>query len=205
MKLTYEEFCEKILEYLRENKDWVILTDWISEEEEETRHDRGQSAAANLAASENLIEMEMEKGPFYEYLTISADVLYEMYGRDGWAAVTGAIDRRTRGQGRALRRAQAEDYTKWLDDDGRALYGELREIRASFAAQKQLPPYFICVNRALYEMCREQPLTKEDLKSVYGIGEKSAEAYGDAFISKIREFTGGHKRTMVLEYAAAKA
>ena len=33
-----------------------------------------------------------------------------------------------------------------------------------------------------------------------GIGEKSAEAYGEAFVSKILEFTGGRRRPMVLDH-----
>ena len=202
MKLTYEEFCDKILIYLRENQNWVILTDWVSIcEGEEWNH---PATAADLAASENLIELECEKGAFYEYMTIAADLLYKVYTQDGWAAVVNSVDEKMRRVQRKGRRFQGEDYLKWLDDEGKALYGELREVRSAFAAQKQLPPYFICVNRTLYEMCREQPLSKEELKQVYGIGEKSAEEYGDAFIGKIREFTGGTKKTLVLEYAGTE-
>ena len=198
MKLKYEDFCEKVLGHLRKNRDWVILTDWIRDGEGEEDH--SPATAGDLIESGGMIELEYESGPFYEFMTIGAESLYDIYLQDGWRAVTEAVDARTKARGGENRRGQMEDYTKWLDDEGRALYRELRQIRSSFAAKRQLPPYFICVNRALFEMCREQPFTKEELREVYGIGEKSAEAYGEAFVSKILEFTGGRRRPMVLDH-----
>ena len=198
MKLNYEDFCERVLRHLRKNRDWVILTDWIKDGEGEEDHT--PATAAELIESGSMIEMEFESGPFYEFLTIGAEALYDMYLQNGWGAVTEAIDRRTKARAGTNRRWQGEDYTKWLDDDGKALYRELRQIRSSFAAKRQLPIYCICGNKTLFNLVLQQPFTKEELREVYGFGEKSTEAYGDAFVKKILDFTGGRRRQMILDY-----
>ena len=57
--------------------------------------------------------------------------------------------------------------------------------------KKQVPPYIIFTNRTLYEMCRIQPATMEELLFVYGVGEKNSKEYGQEFLDAIKDFTKG--------------
>ena len=65
--------------------------------------------------------------------------------------------------------------------------------------KKQVPAYIIFTNRTLYEMCRIQPATMEELLFVYGVGEKNSKEYGQEFLDAIKDFTKGGK--LILEKA----
>ena len=46
-------------------------------------------------------------------------------------------------------------------------------------------------NRTLYEMCCHQPGTMEELRALYGVGEKNSQEYGQSFLEEILEFKSG--------------
>ena len=142
---------------------------------------------------EDFIELEQEKGPFYEFMTISVNRLFFSYMEEGWDAVCRDLEKFTRRENRGVRRTRGIDYEARLNEEGTALYRKLRELRSRIAAKKQLPPYFVFMNRSLYEMCCRQPSTMEELRGIYGVGEKNSKEYGEEFLMEIGKYTGGVK------------
>ena len=149
--------------------------------------------AADTAADwpEDFIELEQEKGPFYEFMTISVSRLYFAYMEEGWDATLRDLEKFTRRENRGVRRARGIDYEARLNEKGVILYRKLRELRGRIAAKKQVPPYIVFMNRSLYEMCCRQPATMDALRAIYGVGEKNSREYGEMFLDEIAEFTGG--------------
>ena len=157
----------------------------------------GLSAADAYDWPEDFIELEQEKGPFYEFMTISVNRLYFAYMEEGWDATLRDLEKYTRRESRAAKRTRGIDYEARLNEEGAALYGKLRELRSRLAAKKQLPPYFVFMNRSLYEMCCRQPSTMEELRGIYGVGEKNSGEYGEMFLEEIRMYTGGCRRQLM--------
>jgi ATP-dependent DNA helicase RecQ len=89
-----------------------------------------------------------------------------------------------------------------LTSKGFELFEKLREVRFQLAKEEKMPPYIISSDKTLIDMCVKQPFNKEEMLQVSGIGEHKYEKYGEAFISAIREFTGGRKG--VLSYEEGK-
>ena len=129
-------------------------------------------------------------------MTISINRLYFSYMEEGWDAVRSNLEKYTRRDDRGARRNRGIDYEARLTPEGVALYRKLRELRGRIAMSKQLPPYFIFMNRSLYEMCCRQPDSMEELLELYGVGEKNSSEHGEEFLEEIRKFTGGKKRQL---------
>ena len=186
--MQYEEFRNAVLGLLEEDKEWSVHAEW-------------QEVPAVLTCGDDLpaedfIELEQEKGPFYEFMTISINRLYFSYIEEGWDAVCRDLEKFTRRDSHGARRTRGIDYEARLNEEGALLYKKLRELRSRIAAKKQLPPYFVFMNRSLYEMCCRQPSTMEELRGIYGVGEKNSMEYGEEFLKEIGEYTGGVKVQM---------
>lgn len=78
-----------------------------------------------------------------------------------------------------------------LTSKGLELFDILREFRLSLAREEGVPPYIICSDKTLTDMCIKLPMNKQEMLNVNGIGESKYEKYGERFIGKLREFTGG--------------
>ena len=68
------------------------------------------------------------------------------------------------------------------------LYEILRDVRKSLADLHDVPPFRIFPNRSLREMARMKPRSADDMRYVYGVGERRLERYGKAFLDAIREY-----------------
>ena len=86
-----------------------------------------------------------------------------------------------------------------LTEKGRALFEELRKLRAKLAGERSIPPYMVASDKTLRDMCIRIPLTAEEMLKVNGMGTRKLEQYGNPFLEKIREVTGGKTDS----YAAA--
>ena len=71
--------------------------------------------------------------------------------------------------------------------DGDSLYERLRAVRTELAREQGVPPYIICSNATLEDMCRVHPRTAEELLDVSGIGESKARRYGERFLAVLLE------------------
>jgi ATP-dependent DNA helicase RecQ len=71
---------------------------------------------------------------------------------------------------------------------GDPLFEALRGLRRDLAQQQGVPPYVIFHDSVLREMATTRPASPDDLGRLGGIGTRKLEAYGDAFLSVIRQF-----------------
>ena len=63
----------------------------------------------------------------------------------------------------------------------------IRRWRFEKAKEIKKPAYIILSNASLVDLATRQPLTREELLSIYGIGEKKVEQFGDEIIQIIKE------------------
>ncbi len=75
-----------------------------------------------------------------------------------------------------------------LNELGAALFEKLRSVRTELAAEKSVPPYIICSDKTLKDMCAKLPRDKEQLADVYGMGEQKIQNYGEAFVTAVSSF-----------------
>ena len=75
-----------------------------------------------------------------------------------------------------------------LNELGAALFEKLRSVRTELAAKKSVPPYIICSDKTLKDMCAKLPRDKEQLADVYGMGEQKIQNYGEAFVTAVNSF-----------------
>lgn len=75
-----------------------------------------------------------------------------------------------------------------LNELGIALFEKLRSVRTGLAAEKSVPPYIICSDKTLKDMCAKLPRDKEQLADVYGMGEQKIQNYGEAFVTAVNSF-----------------
>lgn len=90
-----------------------------------------------------------------------------------------------------------------LNSKGLELFNRLRELRLLLAKDEGMPPYIICSDKTIIDMCVKQPFTKEEMLNVNGIGENKFSRYGNEFIHAVKEFTGGQKQALSYESAEA--
>ena len=72
-----------------------------------------------------------------------------------------------------------------LNELGAALFEKLRSVRTELAAEKSVPPYIICSDKTLKDICAKLPRDKEQLADVYGMGEQKIQNYGEAFVTAV--------------------
>lgn len=76
------------------------------------------------------------------------------------------------------------------------LYEILRDIRKTIADEEDVPPFQIFPNRTLKEMATRLPRTREQLLTVYGVGEHKVSRYGARFLEAIGAYAD-HRQTVV--------
>ena len=82
-------------------------------------------------------------------------------------------------------RRRTRDRAEALPDD--PLFDALRAKRRELAQAGNVPPYVIFHDSVLREMASLKPTSRAALAQISGIGARKMEAYGDAFLSVIRE------------------
>lgn len=75
-----------------------------------------------------------------------------------------------------------------LNELGVAPFEKLRSVRTELAAEKSVPPYIICSDKTLKDICAKLPRDKEQLADVYGMGEQKIQNYGEAFVTAVNSF-----------------
>lgn len=190
--MDYVVFRKTVLEWVSGGEGWSVNTDWEPDADAEFTGEITEAPRESPESGipEDFIELERERGAFYEFMTISLNRLYFSYREEGWDAVRRELDRYLRRDGSAAERRRGIDYEARLGNEDAELYRRLRKLRAGIAFKKGVPPYFVFVNRALYEMSVKRPMTMEEFCGVYGVGKKNSGDYGQLFIDEIRGFTG---------------
>ena len=70
---------------------------------------------------------------------------------------------------------------------GDPLVDALRALRRELATEAQLPPYVIFHDAVLREIAATRPASLAELGKVSGVGARKLEAYGEAFLTTIRQ------------------
>lgn len=70
----------------------------------------------------------------------------------------------------------------------RALFDELRSLRAVLARERSVPAYIIFGDAALRDMARKRPSTLDHFLEVKGVGETKCRQYGRVMVEKIRAY-----------------
>ncbi len=79
-----------------------------------------------------------------------------------------------------------------LTPEGQELFEQLRRCRADLAVEKGVPPYIICSDKTLKDMCVKCPVDSTAMESVYGMGVQKIESYGAHFTQVITAFLNEH-------------
>ena len=79
-----------------------------------------------------------------------------------------------------------------LTPEGQELFEQLRRCRADLAVEKGVPPYIICSDKTLKDICVKCPVDSTAMESVYGMGAQKVESYGARFTQIITAFLNEH-------------
>ncbi|MDF2587748.1 MAG: ATP-dependent helicase, RecQ-like [Anaerocolumna sp.] len=77
-----------------------------------------------------------------------------------------------------------------LNSKGLELFDYLKELRLTLAREQAVPPYIICSDKTLVDICCKIPRSKQEMLKINGIGEYKFEKYGEAFLTAIHNFIG---------------
>jgi ATP-dependent DNA helicase RecQ len=93
----------------------------------------------------------------------------------------------------ADRQAQSSpgDEDSWEGVD-RGLFESLRDLRRRISQEHSIPAFAVFSDRALRDMARKRPSSREHFLSVHGVGETKAAEFGDTFTSAIRRYCESH-------------
>lgn len=68
------------------------------------------------------------------------------------------------------------------------LFENLRVCRMELAKKAHVPPYIIFSDKTLHDMSMKQPINKEEMLMVSGVGEVKYQRYGKAFLEVIQQY-----------------
>lgn len=71
---------------------------------------------------------------------------------------------------------------------GDPLFDALKALRRDLAQEAGVPPYVVFHDSVLREMAASRPASRAELSAIGGVGARKLEAYGDAFLTLIRQF-----------------
>lgn len=75
-----------------------------------------------------------------------------------------------------------------LTENGKELFELLRTGRMELAREQSVPPFIICSDKTLKDMCAKLPRNSADMETVYGMGAQKIQSYGAAFAEIIDGF-----------------
>lgn len=81
----------------------------------------------------------------------------------------------------------------------------LREWRRATAKEQNAPAFVVLHDTTLEEICRRQPTSIAELRSVTGIGERKAEVYGQGILAALERYRRGARAAAVPEKKTAPA
>ena len=79
-----------------------------------------------------------------------------------------------------------------LAGDSADLFEQLRALRMRLAHAEKLPPYLVFGDKTLVDMCAKAPRQLEDMKEIYGMGERKFAKYGKQFFAAIEDYRREH-------------
>ena len=68
------------------------------------------------------------------------------------------------------------------------LFEELRALRMQIARARSVPPYVICNDSTLIDMCVQKPVSLEDMRFIRGMGDRKIQSVGARFAGAIAPY-----------------
>ena len=68
------------------------------------------------------------------------------------------------------------------------LFDHLRKLRKQLADGAGIAPFMVFSDKTLFDMVERHPRTTASFLEVFGVGQRKAESYGEAFLASIREY-----------------
>lgn len=68
------------------------------------------------------------------------------------------------------------------------LFERLRQMRMRISKARSVPPYAVCHDTAIKEMCRIKPRSESEMRFVKGMGERKIQAFGGRFLKVIQDY-----------------
>lgn len=68
------------------------------------------------------------------------------------------------------------------------LFERLRQMRMRISKARSVPPYAVCNDTAIKEMCRIKPRSESEMRFVKGMGERKIQAFGGRFLKVIQDY-----------------
>jgi len=69
-----------------------------------------------------------------------------------------------------------------------ALFKVLKKLRLELAQQQNLPAYRVFHDTVLLQMAVRQPVNREQMLALHGVGEKKLERYGESFLHAVKDY-----------------
>ena len=88
-------------------------------------------------------------------------------------------------QQRKVRKGKTVRQESSLTASENRLFDALREHRLSLAIQRNVPPYVIFHDSTLQEMAQRRPASREELRTINGVGEKKLMDFAEGFLEVI--------------------
>ena len=127
-----------------------------------------------------------QSGEEYPILQISADGHALL--KDAAAAPDLSLARQKRPDRSRLPKRSPVETEGW-DGVDRDLFEDLRVLRLEIARRRRVPPYVIFHDTTLREIARVKPKTVEELRHVYGVGDRKANDLGELILSAVGRAT----------------
>jgi ATP-dependent DNA helicase RecQ len=77
-----------------------------------------------------------------------------------------------------------------IEDYSTELFHKLSALRRQIAIDEGLPPYIICKDKTIIEMCKVLPTDSNSMLTISGMGSKKIDKYGSKFIEVIKAHIG---------------
>jgi len=90
-----------------------------------------------------------------------------------------------------IAKKQKEKKEKDWDGVDQKLFELLRKKRMELAYKQGVPAFIIFGDKSLKDMALIKPATKDEFRTVFGVGEKKVETYADEFTTLIRVYLNG--------------
>ena len=123
-----------------------------------------------------------QSGEEYPILQISADGHALLKDAGAMADLSLARQKRP-DRNRLPKRSRVE--TEGWDGVDRELFEELRVLRLEIARRRRVPPYVIFHDTTLREIARVKPKTVDELRHVYGVGDRKAQDLGEVILAAV--------------------
>ena len=80
-----------------------------------------------------------------------------------------------------------KDYKEILSPEVFEIFSRLRKVRKTISEKENVPAYAVFTDEQMAELAQMKDISKENMKKIHGIGEKTVERFGDLVVGMYKE------------------